>query len=174
MLRSQPIQHRNHPRMRQVGNRNRLRKRPRIRIEPAAMQVDQHPVRMHRRRVHRIDHPHRNPGNRLALNLHRIDRPRFLARANLPLVRARPPLLQRLRQFASEARRASRACASGLIVFGTGTTRRDMRRSLRINHTRILIHCLLRKSRQHTQPSSSPESHPKNRSLLKLVISTEL
>ena len=122
MLRCQPVQNRNHLHLRKVRNRNALRQRPGIRIEPAAMHADQHPVCMRRRHRHRSHNLHRHPGNLGIRNIDRINR-------LLPA----PPCLPRIRPLrrsasvwcpgASETIRPTRFCASGLSDSGTGTTR---------------------------------------------------
>ena len=93
-------------------------------MKTAAMHIDQHAVLLLGRDRQRRHHPHRHARNRRLSHVRRIQLLRHLTRPGLPFVCSRAPLLAASDgTCASDTTLASIACASGLIVFGTGTTR---------------------------------------------------
>ena len=95
MLRCQPVERRHHRHSRVVRNRNRLREAARVRIEAAAMQIQQHLVRICLRHMQRRDAPHRHSCHGIVRHGHRTHLPPLLLRARRVRIRRRPPLFKR-------------------------------------------------------------------------------
>ena len=95
VFRRQPVVNGNHGCRGEVGDGNSLHKRTRVRVETAAVHVDEYPVSLGCRDVERLDDVASDAANRLLFDVHRIKLACFLCPADAEPVGVRAPLGER-------------------------------------------------------------------------------
>ncbi len=157
MLWSQAIQYGNHLGLRHVGDGNRLGQRTGIRIEPAAMHVEENSILFVCRNHEGSDHAHGHASKGLHRHVDGIEGAPLFSCARLPCVGLAATICQRA--MSGHIRNLSR---KGLLRLGTdcgrnGNHTRDVRGSVRINQAAVSLRRLRCRNSFGKQQAASKE-----------------